>query len=279
MSGCLRAIKLLVWHRTDSAVAPTFPCSPRTWWWWPAADGSGDHGRFFRREKSRKSVRVIRNRCRNGSFYWAGPWVDGSQIAIHGAGCSTSTYPSELSPFFLFIGLFKIHPGSSLIGKTLSLSITWGVGFLALAMGGLQIMLDKGEENDWFGSNLIRLLGAMFVLGMIGLVWQELRAKNPVINLRLFRFKNFTICVLLMSVVGGILNAGTVLEPQFLQGLLGYTATNAGRALTIGGFSCSSLCLSLASPRVKLLPATWPPLDFSPSLERSTSLRTISIWG
>ena len=110
-----------------------------------------------------------------------------------------------------------------------------GVGFLSLAMGGLQIMLDKGEENDWFGSNLIRLLGAMFVIGMIGLVWQELRAKNPVMNLRLFRFKNFTICVLLMSVVGGILNAGTVLEPQFLQGLLGYTSTNAGRALTIGG--------------------------------------------
>ncbi len=110
-----------------------------------------------------------------------------------------------------------------------------GVGFLTLAMGGLQIMLDKGEENDWFASNLIRIFAAMFVIGITGLIWQEFRAKNPIMNLRLFRFKNFSICVLLMGLVGGVLNAGTVLEPQFLQELLGYTATNAGKALTVGG--------------------------------------------
>jgi MFS transporter, DHA2 family, multidrug resistance protein len=112
-----------------------------------------------------------------------------------------------------------------------------GLAFLTLAMGGLQIMLDKGEENDWFASNFIRFFGAMFVIGIIGLVVWEFKKKDPLINLRLFKFKNFAICCFLMMLVGGVLNASTVLQPQFLQQLLGYTATNAGLALTAGGFS------------------------------------------
>jgi DHA2 family multidrug resistance protein len=123
-----------------------------------------------------------------------------------------------------------------------------GVGFLTLAMAGLQIALDKGEENDWFASNFIRSFAAMFVLGMIGLIWWELRAKNPVMNLRLFKFKNFAICCFLMLLVGGILNAGTVLQPQFTQQLLGYDATNAGLALTAGG-----LCLVVVAPIAGIL--------------------------
>ena len=70
---------------------------------------------------------------------------------------------------------------------------------------------------------------------MIGLVVWEWRQKNPLINLKLFRFKNFAICCFLMMLVGGVLNANTVLQPQFMQQLLGYTATTAGLALTAGG--------------------------------------------
>jgi DHA2 family multidrug resistance protein len=110
-----------------------------------------------------------------------------------------------------------------------------GLGFLTVAMGGMQIMLDKGEEDSWLGSNYIRVFASMFAFGMIGLIWREWKAKNPLINIRLFRFKNFAICTLLMLVVGGILNAATVLQPQFSQMLLGYTATVAGEALTGGG--------------------------------------------
>jgi DHA2 family multidrug resistance protein len=112
-----------------------------------------------------------------------------------------------------------------------------GLAFLTLAMGGMQIMLDKGEENDWFASNFIRFFAAMFVVGMVGLVVWEFKKKDPLINLRLFKFKNFAICCFLMMLVGGVLNASTVLQPQFLQQLLGYTATTAGEALTAGGFS------------------------------------------
>ena len=112
-----------------------------------------------------------------------------------------------------------------------------GLGFLTLAMGGLQVMLDKGEENDWFSSHFIVACGLAFGIGIVGLVIWELQKKDPLINLRLFKFKNFAICCFLMMLVGGVLNASTVLQPQFLQQLLGYTATNAGLALTAGGFS------------------------------------------
>ena len=110
-----------------------------------------------------------------------------------------------------------------------------GLSFLAIAMGGLQIMLDKGEENAWFASGFIRFFAFLFVGGMIALVWWELRHKNPIINLRLFRYKNFAICCFLMALVGGVLNANTVLQPQFMQQLLGWNATTAGLALTAGG--------------------------------------------
>jgi MFS transporter, DHA2 family, multidrug resistance protein len=112
-----------------------------------------------------------------------------------------------------------------------------GLGFLTVAMGGLQIMLDKGEENDWFSSNFIRIFAFLFVFGIVGLIVWEWRQKEPLINLRIFRFKNFAICCFLMMLVGGVLNASTVLQPQFMQQLLGWTATTAGMALTAGGIT------------------------------------------
>jgi MFS transporter, DHA2 family, multidrug resistance protein len=112
-----------------------------------------------------------------------------------------------------------------------------GLTFLTIAMGGMQIMLDKGEENDWFASDFIRFFAFLFVFGMIGLIVREWTVKNPLINLKLFRHKNFAICCFLMMLVGGVLNANTVLQPQFTQQLLGYTATTAGLALTAGGIA------------------------------------------
>ena len=112
-----------------------------------------------------------------------------------------------------------------------------GLSFLTIAMGGMQIMLDKGEENDWFASDFIKFFAFLFVGGMVALVMWELHTKKPIINLRLFRYKNFAICCFLMMLVGGVLNANTVLQPQFMQALLGYTATTAGMALTAGGIA------------------------------------------
>ena len=110
-----------------------------------------------------------------------------------------------------------------------------GLSFLTISMGGLQIMLDKGEENDWFASGFIQFFAVLFVGGIAALIWWEWRHKNPIINIKLFRFKNFAICCFLMALVGGVLNANTVLQPQFMQQLLGWNATTAGMALTAGG--------------------------------------------
>ena len=110
-----------------------------------------------------------------------------------------------------------------------------GLAFLTLAMGGMQIMLDKGEEDAWFSSGFICFFAVLFVIGIVGLFAWEWRQKEPLINLRLFRFRNFAICCFLMMLVGGVLNANTVLQPQFSQQLLGWTATTAGLALTAGG--------------------------------------------
>ncbi len=110
-----------------------------------------------------------------------------------------------------------------------------GLGFLTITMGGMQVMLDKGVEDDWFASNLVRVTATMFVLGGIGFIITEMRAHSPIMDLRLFRSKNFAICVGLMILVGGVLTATTVLQPQYLQQVLGYTATDAGEALTLGG--------------------------------------------
>jgi DHA2 family multidrug resistance protein len=112
-----------------------------------------------------------------------------------------------------------------------------GLGFLTVAMGGLQIMLDKGEENDWFSSGFIQFFAFLFIAGMVCLVAWEWRQKNPLMNLKLFRYKNFAICCFLMMLVGGVLNANTVLQPQYMQQLLGWTATTSGMALTAGGFA------------------------------------------
>ncbi len=145
--------------------------------------------------------------------------------------------PVGILAFFLVTRLVDDPPWIKADPSKLRNMDYMGLAFLTIAMGGMQIMLDKGEENDWFASSFIRFFAFLFVGGMIGLFVWEWRQKNPLINLRLFRFKNFAICCFLMMLVGGVLNANTVLQPQFLQQLLGYNATNAGLALTAGGFA------------------------------------------
>src|SRR5271155_1618920 len=118
-----------------------------------------------------------------------------------------------------------------------------GMSLLVISMGSLQIMLDKGEENDWFGSHFIVVFAIAFVTAFIGLIVWEWFAKNPLMDLKLFKNSNFAICCFLMLLTGGFLNATTVLLPQFLQAQLGYTATSAGLALSGG-----SLALLLVVP-------------------------------
>lgn len=110
-----------------------------------------------------------------------------------------------------------------------------GLGLLAVTIGALQIMLDKGQEKDWFGSHLIVACAFLTCIGFIAFLWRELTTQHPIIDLSLYGSRNFSMTQLVMLVIGAALYATTVLIPQYLQEIMGYTATQAGMVLSLGG--------------------------------------------
>jgi len=110
-----------------------------------------------------------------------------------------------------------------------------GIGLISLGLGSMQIILDKGQRDDWLSSNFIRVFFVLMLIGLVaGIIW-ELREKEPVVDLRMLKNRNFAIATVAMFFLGFVLYASTVLIPQFLQQLLGYTAELAGLALSPGG--------------------------------------------
>src|SRR6201994_4949324 len=107
-----------------------------------------------------------------------------------------------------------------------------GFGFLAIGIAFLQIVLDKGQEDDWFGSHFIVTLTVISIVCLVCLVILELRVKAPILDIRLFRNLNFATSSVMMFMVGAASFSTTVLMPQFLQSLLGYTAQSAGMVLS-----------------------------------------------
>ena len=110
-----------------------------------------------------------------------------------------------------------------------------GVGLLTVGIGALQVMLDKGQEDDWFGSHFITTLAVLAAVGLVSLVIWEWFQKNPIIEVRLFKNANFLGANAMMFVLGIMLFSSLVMMPQFLQTLMGYTAENAGLVLSGGG--------------------------------------------
>ena len=111
-----------------------------------------------------------------------------------------------------------------------------GFSLLALGVGALQILLDKGQEDDWFQSSFISTLAIISVVCLIALVIYEWFYKEPIVDVRLFKNFNFAASSLMIFMVGAVSFASTVLMPQFLQTLLGYTAEKAGMVLSVAGF-------------------------------------------
>jgi DHA2 family multidrug resistance protein len=108
-----------------------------------------------------------------------------------------------------------------------------GFSLLALGVGALQIMLDKGQEDDWFGSHFIITLAFVAVICLTVLVVYEWFHDDPIVDVRLFKNANFAAANMMMFMVGAISFATTVLMPQFLQTLMGYTAQSAGMVLSL----------------------------------------------
>lgn len=113
----------------------------------------------------------------------------------------------------------------------------WGLGLLVISVGALQIMLDKGQEDDWFSSNFIISCAVIAVIGLSLFFWRELKVQHPILDLRLFGQRNVAVTQFVMFMVGVSLYSSTVLIPQFLQEIMGYSARQAGMAVSSGGIA------------------------------------------
>ncbi|AOX21021.1 DHA2 family efflux MFS transporter permease subunit [Kozakia baliensis] len=110
-----------------------------------------------------------------------------------------------------------------------------GIALISLGLGCLEVMCDRGEDDDWFGSPFIVWMAVLGVAGTVGAVIWLLKAKNPLLNLAIFKDRNFAVGTFLMAMVGALLYASAIIVPQFAQQVLGYTATVSGRVLAPGG--------------------------------------------
>jgi DHA2 family multidrug resistance protein len=110
-----------------------------------------------------------------------------------------------------------------------------GLALITLGFGCLQVMLDRGEDQDWLGSPFIRIMAVLALLGILGAIGWLLIAKKPVVNLDVFKDKNFAMGSVCMAATGAVLYAGAVVTPLFTQSIIGYSATWAGLVLSPGG--------------------------------------------
>src|ERR1700732_1693705 len=128
-----------------------------------------------------------------------------------------------------------------------------GIALLVLAVGALQILLDKGQEEDWFGSHFILVLAVVSAVCFVFLVVWEWRHAAPIVDVPMFKRFNFAVSSLMMFNLGMLLFPSLVMMPLFLQTLMGYTAQSAGLVL-----SGASMVLLFEMPIVGQLTTKFP---------------------
>ena len=144
--------------------------------------------------------------------------------------------PVGIALFFLVMAL--IHDKPIARNNKQRASVDWmGFGFIALSLGCLQVVLDRGQEDDWFGSGFITALILVSAAAFALLIWWELRHPEPMVDLRLMANRDFAVTFFLMLMLGFMLLGSTYLLPAFTQNLMGYRAVDAGMVLTPGGIA------------------------------------------
>lgn len=129
-----------------------------------------------------------------------------------------------------------------------------GLGLLVIWIGALQLMLDLGREHDWFGSTMIVWLAVIAAVGLaIFLIW-ELTQEQPIVDLRVFRHRGFSVSVTALIFAYGTFFASLVVIPQWLQGAMGYTATWAGYATAFNGVAAVMMAPVVAKLSQKVDP-------------------------
>lgn len=149
--------------------------------------------------------------------------------------CFYINIPIGILSLFLTSRLVHDPPHARPVGFREGFRIDYiGLGLIALGFGTLQVLLDKGEREDWFESPFIQSLALIALLSLLFAVFWELRERHPVVDLKLLGRPNFGIANLLMFMVGFVLFGSSVLIPQMLQTQMGYTAQQAGMVLSVG---------------------------------------------
>ena len=131
-----------------------------------------------------------------------------------------------------------------------------GLGFLVVGLGALQVVLDKGEREDWFSSDFIVRLAIISIVALVLLIYWELKTKHPVVDLRLFKERNYAAGVTIMFFFGFVLYGSIMLLPLYLQTIMGYDATTAGWALAYGGLG-SLMILPIVGRLTQVMDGRW----------------------
>ncbi|WDF77406.1 DHA2 family efflux MFS transporter permease subunit [Mucilaginibacter sp. KACC 22773] len=111
----------------------------------------------------------------------------------------------------------------------------WGIGLLAIAVGSLQTILEKGESEDWFATPYITVLTITAILGLILFIWREMSINYPIVNFAILRHRSFAVGMFTSFVLGFGLYGSVFVFPVFCQNLLGFTAQQTGEILFPGG--------------------------------------------
>jgi len=131
-----------------------------------------------------------------------------------------------------------------------------GLGLLSVGLGFLQVVLDKGQREDWFGSNFIIWCSVLAVVGLVGAFLWEITREDPIVDFRMLKERNFFLATLTMFMLGFVLYGSTVLLPIMLQTLMGYTAMLSGLVLSPGGLF-TLLVLPLVGRLTQKVEARW----------------------
>lgn len=157
--------------------------------------------------------------------------------------------PVGILTLFLVLRFVDDPPWAKRIRNALAQIDYIGVSLLTIGVGALQVMLDKGQEDDWFGSRFIVTFFILAVTGLLSLfIWEWWFSKNAVVEVRLYKNLNFLGANFMMFVLGLIYFSSLVVMPQFLQTLLGYTAETSGLVLSAG-----SMVLLVTMPLIGVL--------------------------
>ena len=210
------------------------PSCARRRWRRIATDGASDSQRFVSSREARRRLCSLRHLC--------GSRPDGRADARRMDYDSYSwrwiffiTLPVVLLALYLTYTLVEDPPFLPGLKRGGIRVDYMGISMLALGVGSLQVLLDKGQEDDWLGSHFITTLAITAAVCLITLVIWEWFRKDPIIDVRMFKSFNFAAANLMMFMMGFMLFSTLVLIPEFLQTLMGYTAGLAGLVLSGGG--------------------------------------------